>query len=212
MDAMARRSAARPTARPTLRSRRADQRGGTILGVFIGLVLGMVVAFGIVWYLNKSPFPFLEKGGHAEKAEARVAGDTPMPLPGKPGDKVSDKPRFEFYKILPGGDAAPQAPAPAASAAAASAAAPVQPATPAATDSFYLQAGAFQKAVDADNLKAKLVILGLETEVQETNLPDKGTLYRVRVGPYNRPDEMNRVRNQLAQNGIQATVVKAGTR
>ena len=42
------------------------QRGGTILGLFIGLVLGVVVAFGVVWYLNKSPFPFLEKSAHAE--------------------------------------------------------------------------------------------------------------------------------------------------
>ncbi len=31
----------------------------------------------------------------------------------KTGDKVSEKPRFEFYKILPGGEAAQVTPAPA---------------------------------------------------------------------------------------------------
>ena len=181
------------------------QRGGTILGLFIGLVLGMLVAFGVVWYLNKAPFPFLEKGGHAEKSEVKN-GDAPLPLPGKPGDKVSEKPRFEFYKILPGGEAAPATQAALAAPAAAPAAAA------AAVESFYLQAGAFQKAVDADNLKAKLAMLGLDTEVQEATLADKGVMYRVRVGPYSRPDDMNKARNQLVQNGIQATVVKAGTR
>jgi cell division protein FtsN len=44
--------------------------------------------------------------------------------------------------------------------------------------------------------------------VQETAVPDKGTMYRVRVGPYAKPEDMNRARNQLAQNGIQSTVVK----
>jgi len=184
------------------------QRGGTILGLFIGLVVGVVAAFGVVWYLNKSPFPFAEKGNHAERPDTRPAGDAPMPLPGKPGDKVSEKPRFEFYKILPGGEAAQVTPAPAPQAPAVPSAAPA--ATPG--ESFYLQAGAFQKAADADNLKAKLVMMGLDTDVQEASLPDKGVMYRVRVGPYSRPDEMNQARNQLTQNGIQATVVKAGSR
>ncbi|MCX7171328.1 MAG: SPOR domain-containing protein, partial [Proteobacteria bacterium] len=64
-------------------------------------------------------------------------------------------------------------------------------------------------AADADNLKAKLALIGLEASVQEVNVPDKGLMHRVRVGPFAKTDEMNRVRTQLAQNGIQATVVKA---
>jgi len=183
------------------------QRGGTILGLFIGLVLGVLIAFGVVWYLNKSPFPFLEKSGHAERPQAKPAGDAPMLLPGKPGDKVSEKPRFEFYKILPGGEGAQVDPAPTPPPPAQS-----SPVAAAPAESFYLQAGAFQRAADADNLKAKLAMMGLDTDVQEATVPDKGVMYRVRVGPYSRPDEMNKARNQLAQNGIQATVVKAGSR
>jgi cell division septation protein DedD len=34
-------------------------------------------------------------------------------------------------------------------------------------------------------------------------------MHRVRVGPFVKPEEMNRVRTQLSQNGIQASVVKA---
>ena len=48
-------------------------------------------------------------------------------------------------------------------------------------------------------------MLGLEAGVQEVTVPDKGTMHRVRVGPFANPDEMNRARNQLSQNGIQAT-------
>jgi cell division protein FtsN len=187
------------------------QHGGTILGMFIGLVIGVGIAFGVVWYLNKTPLPFQDKTPRAERHEAgngdAAKGSQPLPLPGKPGDKVSEKPRFEFYKILPGEQqATPQGTAPAAPAAAEKPAPAQTPAAPA--ELLYLQAGAFQKAADADNLKAKLAMLGLEAGVQEVAVPDKGTMHRVRVGPFANPDEMNRVRNQLSQNGIQATPVK----
>ncbi len=183
------------------------QHGGTILGMFIGLVIGVGIAFGVVWYLNKTPLPFQDKAPRAEHKDQQPGAGAvqPLPLPGKPGDKVADKPRFEFYKILPGDQAAtPQGAAPAAPGAADKPA----PAAAAPADLLYLQAGAFQKAADADNLKAKLAMLGLEAGVQEVAVPDKGTMHRVRVGPFAGPDEMNRVRNQLSQNGVQATPVK----
>jgi cell division protein FtsN len=186
------------------------QHGGTILGMFIGLVIGVGIAFGVVWYLNKTPLPFQDKAPRAEHKDQPGAAGTgqPLPLPGKPGDKVSEKPRFEFYKILPGEQqATPQGAAPAAPAAPAAAEKPA-PAAAAPAELLYLQAGAFQKAADADNLKAKLAMLGFEAGVQEQAIPDKGTMHRVRVGPFASPDEMNRARTQLSQNGIQATLVK----
>ncbi|HMX16902.1 MAG TPA: SPOR domain-containing protein [Rhodocyclaceae bacterium] len=187
-------------------------RGGTLLGLFLGLVVGVLISFGVVWYLNKTPLPFQNKTGRPEagktadaKAPEGKPGQLPAPqaLPGKPGDKAGtpgegDRPRFEFYKILPGGqDAATAAPPP-----------PAAEKAPAAPEVLYLQAGAFQKAADADNLKAKLALNGVEAGVQEINLPEKGVMYRVRVGPFAKAEEMNRVRNQLAQGGIQTTVVK----
>ncbi|MFA7267830.1 MAG: SPOR domain-containing protein [Sterolibacterium sp.] len=188
------------------------QRGGTLLGLFLGLVIGVLIAFGVVWYLNKTPLPFLDKLPKPEKAETKPgttsqAPQAPQQLPGKPGDKVNEKPRFEFYKILPGGQEAAPAdakPAPA------NAPSPVEaPAPTPAAETLYLQVGAFQKSTDADNLKAKLALMGMEAGVQEVRVPDKGLMHRVRIGPFAKPEEMNRTRNQLAQNGIQATVVKA---
>lgn len=193
-----------------------QSRGGTALGVVIGVVIGVLIAFVLVWYMNRATMPFQDKSGRAADKSgtpaapvrpADPAGATPEPLPGKPGDKPAEKPRFEFYNILPGkqdaaGDEAPAAPAPAEKAAPAADKAPDQP--------VYLQVGAFQKPADADNLKAKLALLGVEASVQQVNVPDKGTMHRVRTGPYAKLDDMNKVRNLLSQNGIQATVVKSG--
>lgn len=199
--------------------------GGTLLGIFIGLVVGVLIAFGVVWYLKKSPLPFQDKYEGAPKADrerpatsggAGTEARTPVPLPGKPGDKPAG--RFEFYGILEGkqpaapgsaapGQAAPAQPTPDQPVAGAPGA-PVAEAKPAPREIFFLQVGAFQKAADADNLKAKLALSGLEAGVQEVSIPDKGTMHRVRVGPFRDPEEMNRARALLSQSGMQGTVIK----
>lgn len=188
--------------------------GGTLLGVFVGLVVGVMIAFGVVLYLNKSPLPFQNKYEGAPKADkekpaaaggASMVPQAPAPLPGKAGDKPTDKQRFEFYGILEGKQPAtpgPAAPAPAVPAA------PAVEARPASVDIFFLQVGAFQNAADADNLKAKLALTGLEVGVQEVSIPDKGTMHRVRVGPFRDTGEMNRARSLLSQTGVQGTVIK----
>lgn len=213
------------SARPPAKARAPQKKsgGGTVLGIFVGLVVGVLIAFGVVWYLNKSPLPFLNKYEGAPKADkekpatpggAATAPQAPAPLPGKPGDKANDKQRFEFYGILegkqpPAGTASAGAPAPGATApTAAVTAPPAGEAKPAPTEVYFLQVGAFQKAADADNLKAKLALTGLEASVQEVSIPDKGTMHRVRVGPFRDPEEMNRARTLLSQSGVQGTVIK----
>ena len=82
--------------------------GGTLIGMFIGLVLGVGAAAGVVWYMNKSPLPFVDKSPppRSEVAAAATAAANgkpaqPLALPGKPGDPIPEK-RFQFYDILPG--------------------------------------------------------------------------------------------------------------
>lgn len=186
---------------------RFSQHGGTLLGLAFGLVVGVLISFGVVWYLNKTPLPFVDKMTTQEPKQngAKPAGG-PVALPGKPGDKPLEKAgerKFEFYDILEGKkDAAPQAAAPAAAPPAAA------PADTLGSGKLFLQAGAFQKAADAENLKARLAMLGFEAAVLEVEVPEKGTMHRVRVGPYGNAEEMNRARGQLSQNGIPATVVR----
>ena len=117
-------------------------------------------------------------------------------------DAGKDKPKFDFYKILPGGEE----PVTEREIKDAAKAAKGQP--EAARGIFFIQAGSFQNPADADNQKARIAILGFESSVEPTSLPDKGTWYRVRLGPYTTLDDLNRVRRVLAQNGIDANLVK----
>lgn len=169
--------------------------GGTLLGIFIGLILGLCIAVGVAWYMNKTPIPFLTRAKPPEKTAVE-----PGKAVAKPDEKTTqqvEKPRFEFYKILPGAEE-PVTEQQIKQAA--------KSGTPAGN--FLLQAGSFQNPADADNLKARLALLGVEASVEPIDLPEKGTWYRVRVGPYTRIDEINRVRQTLAQNGIEASLVK----
>jgi cell division protein FtsN len=71
-----------------------------------------------------------------------------------------------------------------------------------------LQAGSFAGAPDAENLKARLALAGWEAEVQSATLPDKGVRYRVRLGPYDNTDELNRVKGELGKRGFDVAVIK----
>ena len=73
---------------------------------------------------------------------------------------------------------------------------------------LILQAGAFSSEEEADNLRARLALIGLESSVQKGTVAGKGTLYRVRLGPFASAEDMQRTRAELAQNGIEATVVR----
>ena len=175
-----------------------------LIGIFAGLVIGVLIAFGVVLYLNKSTLPFEAKSGRPDQQGLPGKDGQALPLPGKPGDTPNEKPRFEFYKILPGtqeptpGDTVPPAPV----------AGDGQTVPTTQPDLFYLQAGAFSKAADADNLKAKLALMGVEASVQDVMIPEKGTLHRVRTGPYPTPNEMNEARTLMSQNGVQTTPIK----
>ena len=39
-------------------------------------------------------------------------------------------------------------------------------------------------------------------------IPDKGTLYRVRLGPYQSLDDANRIKAALSQNGVGAAIIR----
>jgi cell division protein FtsN len=180
--------------------RRTRGRGGghsLLVGILIGLVLGLGIALGVAWYINKMPSPFLGRPTSPPPSE--------KVMPGAPrsDDKTArspeSKPRFDFYKILPGIEE-PATDQQLKDAQKASSAA--------SKEAFFLQAGAFQSASDADNLKARLALLGVEATIQATAVPDKGVWHRVRIGPYTSVEELNRTRDALKQNGVETTLIK----
>jgi cell division protein FtsN len=184
--------------------------GGTLVGMFIGLVIGIGMAAGVVWYLNKSPLPFVEKAQPPARDAANGKNGQPtqpLALPGKPGDPIPEK-RFQFYDILPGkADAVPdKAPKPDAKKEEPKKEEKKEESRESKTP-LFLQAGSFSTAQDADNQKAKLAFMGIEAVVQQVMIQDK-TFYRVRVGPYTKIDELNKVRAELAKSGVEAQLAK----
>jgi cell division protein FtsN len=208
-------------------------RGGTIIGIVIGLVLGLSIAVGIAFYLQRGPKPFADKTGHDKAAlnkgqDKNAGGDINAPLYQKDAKSADakkdgkDDDRFSFYKILPGDEQA-KAGQDAGKGADASApdtkggeakSADAKPADAKAAngaagkEQYYLQAGSFTSPGDADNQKAKLALMGFEAKVESGEVEGKGVLHRVRIGPYARLDDINRVRSTLAQNGVDASLVK----
>jgi len=75
-------------------------------------------------------------------------------------------------------------------------------------ESFFLQVGAFQTVQEADNMKAKLALLGIEAIVQTVTIPEKGVLHRVRVGPFTDIAQISKAKNELNDNGFKADVIK----
>ncbi|MBI5626446.1 MAG: SPOR domain-containing protein [Nitrosomonadales bacterium] len=180
-------------------------------GIFVGLVIGVGMAAGLTWYLMKSPSPFLKKDQIAvnpptDAAKPVVPAETVTPAPKSPvAGESNGKPRFEFYKVLTDKqDATVAAPAKHADK---SKPADTKPAV--AYEPHLLQAGSFPKADDAEKLKAKLALLGVEASVQSAAIPDKGVWYRVRLGPYKNEGELNSARSFLKQNGVDSTPIKA---
>jgi len=174
--------------------------GSLLVGILIGLVLGLSIALGVAWYINKMPSPFT-RGTTPAKPAPQSAAKSEVKAEDKSATAAPEaKPRFDFYKILPGEQPATgeqvkreaqKAPAPSGE-----------------RETFFLQAGAFQNAPDADNLKARLALVGVEASIQTATLPDKGVLHRVRVGPYASIEELNRARETLKQNGYDTALVR----
>jgi cell division protein FtsN len=176
------------------------------VGILIGLLLGLCIALGVALYINKGANPFVQKQKQpeaAKEAPAQEPARSAAPAeksgkPGKPGETAAaqTKPRFDFYKILPGTEEAvtdkefKRAP----------------PAS--AKEVYFLQVAAFQNPSDADNMKARLALAGIEAQIQTATLPDGKVWHRVRVGPFSGQDELSKSRTALKENNIEANLIK----
>ncbi len=74
---------------------------------------------------------------------------------------------------------------------------------------YYLQAGSFRNEADADRVRAKLALTGVESKVQKVTV-DTETWHRVRMGPYSDLDALNRVRTRLKQADVDAILISVG--
>lgn len=172
------------------------QHGGMLLGVIVGLVIGLAVAFAVALYLNKNTPP-IENKVQAPQAGQRQ-DETLKNLNWNPNESLqTSKP---LVPAEPSGEKPKEAEAVAPSAA-------TKPGTAEPASVYWLQVGAFQNKADADGLRAKLVLLGVDTKVFETQQNDR-TLYRVRSGPFSEKTAAEAVKTKLTANQIDVTLLK----
>jgi cell division protein FtsN len=165
--------------------------GGAIVGAFIVGLLWLKLGTGL--------------------GDVAVPGVTqPKPTPSAPKNNAP-KPTFEFYTILPEmevviPDEELVAPEPSGQSNSARVETP-EPALPSGT-AYILQMGSFRKYQDADRMKAKLALIGIEAEIQKVSINNRDTFHRVRSGPYRSQRELNNARRLAKENNIATLVIK----
>jgi cell division protein FtsN len=215
-----------------------SQRGAFAIGLIVGLLVGLALALAVALYVTKVPVPFLNKVPQrtaeqdAAEAERNKTWDPNAPLAGKvpviktpaasapsvipPGIAVAPQVATGARPVAPPAASAPgskrdpaailagQAPAP-------TAATPTAPgkSTKASTDPFtyFVQVGAFSRAEEAEQQRARVGMMGMPAKVSEREQSGR-TVYRVRLGPYERKDDADAVQERLANNGVEAALVR----
>jgi cell division protein FtsN len=203
-----------------------------LLGFVLGLVIGLIIALGVAMYVTKVPMPFSNKNqsrsADQDAVEAEKNKDwnpngaiqSKPATPEAPADAATANPAAATAGVPNPGAGAPTPAvtadplAAAASAPAASAPPPAatpQPANkaPATNDPFtyFVQAGAFKSAADADAQKAKLSMMGIEAKVSEREQAGRA-IFRVRSGPFDDKDQAEKIKARLDANGMDAALVR----
>lgn len=198
------------------------QRGGFVIGLIVGLLLGLAIALGVAMYVAKVPVPFVDKVPQrnaqqdAAEAEKNKNWDPNSPLYGKNPAKPHPVAQAASGEVVDG-DAAASAPAAASSsrdpaailsdksptnaAAASVAASGVDPFV------YFVQAGAFSHAEEAEQQRAKLAMMGLEARVSEREQAGR-TVFRVRLGPFEQRTQADEAKAKLAGGGVEAALVR----
>ncbi|MDE3209050.1 MAG: SPOR domain-containing protein, partial [Pseudomonadota bacterium] len=72
----------------------------------------------------------------------------------------------------------------------------------------YLQVGAYKNKDEANNIKIRLALLGIEAKIKTVTLPDGSVWHRVRVGPISSKEKVKALQKLLGKNNIHTTVIK----
>jgi len=194
--------------------------GGMLFGLLLGVMLGLCAAVAVAFFVTNAPVPFVDRASRspaqAPLANAREAPDPNRGLSGRTGGGGSQPPQTaptdaargaitqDIDQLIASLSQGTQAGTPSIT---------PRPGNPPANQAantqtlYYLQAGAFRSEDDAEALKARILMLGLNGFVQPVQI-DGVTLHRVRVGPFRGIDEMNRSRITLGKGNISSAVVR----
>jgi len=210
------------------------QRGGFALGLIVGLLIGLALALVVALYVTKVPVPFVNKvpqrtaeqdAAEAERNKnwdpnAPLAGKTPVIKPAAPAASsalppgiATAPPTVQTGKPSVATDASSAKRDPAAILSGQQPGAPVVTATPKSTKTgadpftYFVQVGAFARAEDAEQQRARVSLMGMTAKVSEREQSGR-TMYRVRLGPFDRKEEADAAQEKLAGNGVEAALVR----
>ncbi|HSW12238.1 MAG TPA: SPOR domain-containing protein [Solimonas sp.] len=180
-------------------ARRGGGGSGGMPG-WIWLVLGLAIGLSVAAYvyIKRPAQPLLGDEAAAALGELVPAVKPPR----KPKEAVKlppkEKPRFTFYELLPSEEVVvpriedKNAPKPAAG----------------DGSSYVIQVASYRDKQEAERQKASLALLGVESRIESVTIDGADTFYRVRVGPLKDFGKVQIISNRLADNGIEALVVK----
>ncbi len=166
----------------------------------VGLIIGIAIAGGVAFYLNNAPMQITEKNV-SNKSDSNVIGAS-GPITLVPGTKLQEevpgsaKPTasttsYDFYDVLQGKPASKNSSDTEAKKA----------------EQIFVQAGAFEDEDAANDIKAKIALLGFDSRIKAEHSGDK-IINKVIIGPLPNEDEAKQVLQQLSNEEINATLVK----
>ena len=172
-----------------------------------GMLSGLFIA-GLVYLRDHSAAPGTVQVAEKPRpqVQAKPAASEEKPAP--------PKPQFDFYNLLPEIEVVVPDPEPEPAAKPNSVAAPVVTRTappvetPHSGEAYLVQVGSFRRQAEADRLRARLALLGIEARIQRVAIDGQDAWHRVRVGPFNDLRQANEIRSRLKANQINAIVMK----
>lgn len=206
------------------KSRQATRgKHGKPLPAWVWMAVGMVFGIGLMLVVVGKDWTgmFNRQSVPRPDPQAVAPGETDSPLvPATVDANKPKRPTYDFYQVLPEKevvipDAELSARARAEQAAKTAqtqkpTTAPTPVTTPAASTAasrYMLQAGSFPDSKSADEVKAKLALLGFSAQVQSVTVDGK-TWNRVRMGPYPSASDLEVAKRTLTDNGVKVIAMK----
>jgi len=139
-------------------------------------------------------------------AEEMKAAAAKAEAAAKPAAEAAVDPKGKVYSSDPLGDLAQTK---AGGKSVSTSKAPPEPAAASSAEpfTFFVQVGAFRTPEDAQAQRAKLAMMGLDAKVSEREQSGR-TVYRVRLGPYERLSDAEKMKEDLQPSGLETALVR----
>jgi cell division protein FtsN len=182
--------------------RRKTSRSRQGTPAWLWMLTGLLIGLGLAYYLwSKGYIPQPQVDATSTEDSSELANPAAAEEVAPAGEEPRKSP-YDFFTVLPEMEVV----------------VPEQelsrqnraqeaPATQADTGRYLLQVGSFRENSDAEQMKARLALMGIAARIQRVTVND-ATWHRVRVGPVSGVRQADEMRNRLASNGIESLVMK----